>query len=71
MMGISPDGLEQRPLMPAKAQSTANANSSFGSAHPGVVQFVYCDGSVRGLILETDLTTLTRFVVRNDGEVVN
>ncbi len=70
MMGISPDGLEQRPLMPAKAQTTAYANQSFGSAHPGVVQFVFCDGSVRGLRLDTDLTSLTRYVVRNDGEVI-
>ena len=71
MMGINPAGTEQRPLMPANAQSTTYANQSFGSSHPGVVQFVYCDGSVRGLQLSTDLTTLTRFVVRNDGEVVN
>ncbi|WP_254511295.1 DUF1559 family PulG-like putative transporter [Anatilimnocola floriformis] len=71
MMGINPDGTEQRPLMPANAQTTAYANQSFGSAHPGTVQFVYCDGSVRGLQLQTDLTTLTRYVVRNDGEVVN
>jgi prepilin-type N-terminal cleavage/methylation domain-containing protein/prepilin-type processing-associated H-X9-DG protein len=70
MMGLSPDGLEQRPLMPANAQSTAYANSSFGSSHPGVVQFVFCDGSVRALPHSTDITTLTRFVVRNDGEVI-
>jgi prepilin-type N-terminal cleavage/methylation domain-containing protein/prepilin-type processing-associated H-X9-DG protein len=70
MMGLSPDGLEQRPLMPAKAQTTTYANQSFGSAHPGVVQFVFCDGSVRGLRLDTNITTLTRYVVRNDGEVI-
>lgn len=70
MLGISPDGLEQRPLMPMKAQTTANANSSFGSHHPGVVLFAFCDGSVRGLKFETDLKTLTRIAVRNDGEVI-
>jgi prepilin-type N-terminal cleavage/methylation domain-containing protein len=71
MMGLSPDGLEQRPLMPANAQSTANANSSFGSSHPGIVQFAFCDGSVRSLPLNTSITNLTRYVVRNDGEVIS
>jgi prepilin-type N-terminal cleavage/methylation domain-containing protein len=65
MMGISPDGLEQRPLMPAKAQTQTYANSSFGSSHAEVVQFV------RSFPLNTDVNLLTKFVVRNDGEVID
>ncbi len=56
--------------MPPNAQSTANANESFGGPHTGVVQFVFVDGSVRSLPLSTDLTTLTRLITRNDGLVV-
>jgi prepilin-type N-terminal cleavage/methylation domain-containing protein/prepilin-type processing-associated H-X9-DG protein len=45
-------------------------NSRFGSNHPGVVQFVFCDGSVKAVKKTTDLTTLTRLAVRNDGQVI-
>jgi prepilin-type N-terminal cleavage/methylation domain-containing protein/prepilin-type processing-associated H-X9-DG protein len=43
----------------------------FGSAHPGVCQFVFCDGSVRGLATSTDTTTLSRLAQRADNEVVS
>jgi hypothetical protein len=40
-----------------------------------VCQFVFCDGSVRPVPVtlngETNLETLTRLAVANDGEVVN
>lgn len=42
----------------------------FGSYHPGVCQFVFCDGSVRAIPVGIDITTLTRLVVRNDGDHV-
>jgi prepilin-type N-terminal cleavage/methylation domain-containing protein len=42
---------------------------SFGSSHPGVVQFVMCDGSVLSLSREADPTVLDRAAQRNDGEV--
>ena len=41
----------------------------FGSWHTGVVMFVFCDGSVKGLPVSTDPVNLRRFAVRNDGEV--
>lgn len=68
MMGIAANG-DQRPLLPAGANG-ALANSSFGSTHPGVCLFALCDGSVRGLRLDTNLETLSRLVQRGDGEVV-
>ncbi len=43
----------------------------FGSAHPGVCQFVFCDGSVRGLATSTDTTTLSYLSQRADGQVVS
>jgi prepilin-type N-terminal cleavage/methylation domain-containing protein len=39
----------------------------FGSSHPGIVQFVMCDGSVRDLATGTDPATLSALAVRNDG----
>ena len=42
----------------------------FGSAHPGVCQFVFCDGSVRAVSVDVDLTTLGRLADRHDGQVV-
>jgi prepilin-type processing-associated H-X9-DG protein len=43
----------------------------FGSYHPGVCQFVFCDGSVRAIRNNIDSATLRRLAVRNDGEVIN
>jgi prepilin-type N-terminal cleavage/methylation domain-containing protein/prepilin-type processing-associated H-X9-DG protein len=45
-------------------------NRSFGSRHPGVCQFVFCDGSVKALANSTDVTVLTRLARRADGQVV-
>lgn len=42
----------------------------FGSAHTGVCQFVFCDGSVRALPTSTDTTTLSYLSQRADGQVV-
>src|SRR5205814_3200698 len=41
----------------------------FGSWHPGVCQFVFCDGSTRGVRVTIDSTNLRRLAVRHDGEV--
>ncbi|MCY2996291.1 MAG: DUF1559 domain-containing protein [Planctomycetota bacterium] len=46
------------------------ANSSFGGPHPGVCQFVLCDGSVRPISIDIDLQTLTALVTRSGGEPV-
>lgn len=45
-------------------------NRSFGSMHPGVVQFVFCDGSVRAFPHSTDIATLGRLAQRDDGEPI-
>jgi hypothetical protein len=69
MMGIAPNG-DLRPLMPPNAQTTPLANSSFGSAHVGVCQFVLCDGSVRTFPIGTPVEILTAYVTRSGGETV-
>jgi len=43
----------------------------FGSYHPGLCQFVFCDGHVRALPVGIDLETLTRLSHRYDGGVVD
>ncbi len=62
------DGSE-RPL--AKGPTDAFQRSSvFGSYHPGVCQFVFCDGSVRAINNNTPLETLRRLAIRDDQLVV-
>lgn len=68
MLGIHSNG-DQRPLLPPNNQSIPFANSSFGSEHPGICQFVFVDGSVRSLPTTTDLSALTAFVTRAGREV--
>ncbi len=72
MMGryVSGSTTELRPLLPPTAQAPALANSSFGSAHTGICQFAFGDGSVRALSTTTDLDVLTAYVTRGGGEVV-
>lgn len=40
----------------------------FGSHHPGVCQFVFCDGSVRPVKNSVDESTLSRLAERADGK---
>jgi prepilin-type N-terminal cleavage/methylation domain-containing protein len=43
----------------------------FGSAHPGVCQFVFCDGSVHAISVDIDLVNLSWLANRNDGHVIS
>jgi hypothetical protein len=53
------------------AQSiTTPINAQFGSWHPGIVQFVLADGSVRGLRTSLPGTTLGFLTNISDGNVV-
>jgi prepilin-type N-terminal cleavage/methylation domain-containing protein len=47
-----------------------NSINLFGSYHPGICQFVLCDGSVRAIPVSLTGDILRRLVVRNDGEVI-
>ena len=74
-----PNDVTPTPAVPRPAGSTgtwrpgtdAVWSKKFGSWHPGVCQFVFCDGSVRALPNSTDVTVLTRLAMRADGQVVN
>jgi prepilin-type N-terminal cleavage/methylation domain-containing protein len=59
-----------RVLAPFPTFSGANWSTIFGSWHPGICQFVLCDGSVRALSVTIDPTNLRRLADRADGEVI-
>jgi hypothetical protein len=48
-----------------------NEIKCFGGPHEGIVQFAFCDGSVKSISAELDLETLRRLANRADGEAVN
>jgi prepilin-type N-terminal cleavage/methylation domain-containing protein len=52
------------------AQSRKDLAQVFGSAHPGLVQFVFGDGSVRPLFVSIDPYTLGLLANRSDGEAI-
>jgi prepilin-type N-terminal cleavage/methylation domain-containing protein len=49
---------------------TLDGTGTWGSAHPGIVQFVFCDGSVRGIKLGISATDMEWLLSPNDGHVV-
>jgi prepilin-type processing-associated H-X9-DG protein len=44
---------------------------NFGSWHPGICQFVFADGHVAAISTSTDINTIDRMAVRNDGLTIN
>lgn len=42
----------------------------FGSWHPGICQFVYCDGSVHSLPVDIDPNVLGLLANKCDGQVI-
>jgi len=60
-------------LLPILAPGPRIAGLSFfcwGSNHPSVSQFVFCDGNVRPIRISIDMDNLTRLASRNDGQVI-
>ncbi len=65
----------QRWLIADKNDITGTAPTSFGSWHPGVCQFVFCDGSVKAISVSVDmgsttLPILTALGLRDDGQPI-
>jgi type II secretory pathway pseudopilin PulG len=54
-------------IIKGSAQGGYQWANRFGSVHPGVCQFVFCDGTVRALSIDTSGTTLKLLVHRADG----
>ena len=46
-------------------------NYQFGSSHPGVVQFVFCDGAVHGVRYAIDPKVFSNLSSRNDGTPID
>jgi prepilin-type processing-associated H-X9-DG protein len=63
---------EQRPLVsdPLDQNTSFEPQTRFGSRHPGMCQFVFGDGSVRGVPIGTSLAVLTAISQPADGAVV-
>jgi len=51
-------------------QTGPQVNERFGGAHPGICQFVFGDGSVRGVRVSTSLDVLTRIGLPADGQTI-
>jgi hypothetical protein len=63
-------GRKAGPNFPLALNPTTPYANQFGSWHPGVVQFVFGDGSVRGLKTSTAGSVLGLFAARDDGQVI-
>lgn len=57
------------PLYPL-ARSLQDTGWKFGSAHPGLCLFVFCDGSVHALRNSIDPAVLGLLSQRNDGQAI-
>jgi len=70
-MGIdNSDPMVLYPLVPNPTDQAGNVNTRFGSPHPGQCQFVFGDGSVRGIPVSIDINILTRIGQPMDGQPV-
>jgi prepilin-type N-terminal cleavage/methylation domain-containing protein/prepilin-type processing-associated H-X9-DG protein len=59
----------QGPL--ATAQTLTPGDYQFGSSHPGVANFVFCDGSLQGIHFSVDPVVFSHASSRNDGATVD
>jgi prepilin-type N-terminal cleavage/methylation domain-containing protein/prepilin-type processing-associated H-X9-DG protein len=64
------DGNGNRQNKPLMKPDDAASTIRFGSWHPGVCNFVFCDGSVHSIPVSIDIDTLRLLAVRNDGEPI-
>src|SRR5262249_43676075 len=67
---LPPDNIQTFPLVTDPLNNLSPANGSFGGPHPGVCQFVFCDGSVKAVRTSISLDTQSRLAARDDGEVI-
>jgi len=69
MAGAEVSSTDVRPLRSPEDQNGVLANQSFGGPHPGVCQFVFCDGSVKPLAIAISLPTLSALATRSNGDI--
>jgi prepilin-type N-terminal cleavage/methylation domain-containing protein len=72
-LGVNPsDGVTQYPLVASELdQNSANAMVRFGGPHPGICQFVFCDGSVKGVQVSASITILNALATAAGGETIS
>jgi len=70
MLGVSDVNGDRRPLLPPDNDTIPFANSSFGGPHEGTCLFVFVDGSVRPLGVNTTVDVLTALATRSGSEAV-
>lgn len=58
------------PSYPLATKITDNFNDQFGSYHPGICHFVFCDGTVRAIPVSINATILGYLAARDDGNPV-
>lgn len=65
-------GGEEYPLVPdTPDEKCKKYHQCFGGPHPGVCQFVFCDGSVKSIDYAIDLTLHHNLANRHDGAVLD
>ncbi len=70
-IGYDPDNCRFTREAPVRDTPGVLNDQSFGSAHPGAWQVVYCDGSVRSISYGIALGLHQLLGARNDGQMVN
>jgi len=62
---------DQNDPPPSVAGNAAVYGCLFGSAHGGIVNFVFCDGSAKSLSIGIDPLTHRYLGERNDGKILD
>jgi prepilin-type N-terminal cleavage/methylation domain-containing protein len=66
--GYSWDTIRWAYDIPAKDRDDmSDSDTRFGSSHPSITQFVYCDGSIKAINYSIDLITFQQLSHREDG----
>jgi prepilin-type N-terminal cleavage/methylation domain-containing protein len=71
MAGLDNDMYRLTATQPVQDRRGLSSETQFGSAHPGLCIFVFCDGSVHKISNSVDLVTFRNLGSRNDGNVVD
>jgi len=69
--GWDPDTIRSTATKPAPDQNGGVSGYEFGSSHPGIIQAVFADGSVRTIGYTVDINVFNRIGHRQDGNTVD